>query len=224
MKNIKWANILVAICYIVGGFILLSNPYIGEELICGAIGYGAIGLGALELIIYFVYPIENRVFKNDFVVGLSLLTIGIVAFVYMDLFLEITYIILAMVILVSGFMKLKDGLDASVLGGHNGTLYFILALISIGFGLIILFNSYIFNNTFATKETMHRLIGAGLLFSGISDFISAIYVSGKVNSYKKELDRLAKERLVRNEEVKPVEQVKTPEIVETPVEEKPENE
>ena len=72
----------------------------------------------------------------------------------------------------------------------------------------VLFNSYIFSSVLATEEFMHKLIGAGLLYSGISDLFSAIYLSGKLRTYlrKKNFDIENKRINEDAKKIDPVEQ------------------
>lgn len=187
MKNIKWSNIFAGILIAAAGILLIAYPYITDNDICTAIGGIVFIYGVLNIVRYFIYPIEVRLFRNDLIVGLLLVTIGIISFIFKEMFLEMTYIYLALLILYSGFMKFKDGIDASHLGSNHGMLYFGLAMISIILGLVVLFNTYIFS-TRATEDFMHKLIGYGMIYSGLSDLFSAIYLSKKLKTYLKQKD------------------------------------
>lgn len=182
MKNIKWSNIFTAIVYSAAGILLVVYPYITDNDICTIIGGVIFFYGILNIIKYFMYPIEIRLFRNDLIVGLLLLTIGVISYVYKAMFLEMYYIALAIIILYSGFIKFKDGVDASHLGSRHGLLYFLLATISVILGLVVLFNTYIFTKG-ATEDVMHKLIGYSMTYCGLSDLFSAIYLSTKLRAY-----------------------------------------
>ncbi|MDO4940938.1 MAG: DUF308 domain-containing protein [Erysipelotrichaceae bacterium] len=182
MKNIKWSSIALAALYIVSGIFLIANPEIKENEISLIIGVVAILVGVFNIIRYFIYPLEKRVFRNDFLFGLLFVSVGAVALIFKNMFLELVYIILAFVIMFSGFVKIQDGVDASHLGGKNAMIYFILAIISIGFGLLVLVKTYNFR-VGSSITSIDKLLGYGLCYSGVSDLFSAIYLSGKLNSY-----------------------------------------
>ena len=79
--------------------------------------------------------------------------------------------------MISGYKKLQDCVDAWRLGLKYGVLYFVLASISIGIGLFILIDSTL------SIKTLHVLIGIGLLYSGVSDLISTIFLASKMTEY-----------------------------------------
>lgn len=207
MKNIKWSSIALAALYIVAGIFLISNPNIKENEISLIIGVVAILVGIVNIIRYFIYPLEKRVFRNDFLFGLLFVSVGAVALIFKNMFLELVYVVLAFVVMFSGFVKIQDGVDASHLGSKNSVIYFVLAVISIGFGLLVLFKTYNYR-VGSNIASIDKILGYGLCYSGISDLFSAIYLSGKLSSYINiKFKQLEDNRL--NEEpkkVKPLEQ------------------
>ncbi len=198
MKNIKWNSMFIALCYIGAGVFLILDPRVSQEYICTWLSYAAIAIGFVNALIYFLRPARESFFRNDFIVGMLLMTLGVLAIVYKLLILELVYIVLALVIMLSGYIKLQDCVDTWRLGSKHGFLYFVLAVISIGCGLTVLVQP------FTTVENLHYLIGGGLIYSGISDLFSAIYLSGKMIRYARHLRKREEENNAireRNEKV-----------------------
>lgn len=177
MKSIKWSSILVSICYIVAGIFFFADANLTKDIICTWIGYGLLGVGAILIVSYFIRPKHESFLRNEFRDGLIIITIGLMPLIRKDLFIEIVYIAIAVVIMISGYKKLQDCVDSYRLGIKNGLVYFILSAISIILGLIILLDPTI------QVRPLHNLIGAGLLYSGVSDLISTIFLSSKMSEY-----------------------------------------
>lgn len=183
MRNLKWSNIIIAICYIVAGILFFADANLTKEAICTWIGYGLIIAGGLYVLTYFLHPVQESFLKTDFRDGLMLLTIGLLAIIKKEIFIGIVYFAIAIVIMVSGFKKMQDCVDAWRLGLKYGVLYFVLASISIVIGLFILIDSTL------SIRTLHNMIGIGLLYSGISDLVSTIFLASKMTSYMKTIEK-----------------------------------
>lgn len=177
MKSIKWSSILVAICYIAAGILFFADANLTKGIICTWIGYALLAVGAVYIVSYFIRPKNESFFKNEFRDGLILITIGLLPLIRKNIFIEIVYFVVAIVIMISGYSKLQDCVVSWRLGMKNGLVYFILASISIVIGLIIMLDPTI------QTASLHNLIGAGLLYSGVSDLISTIFLSSKMSQY-----------------------------------------
>lgn len=216
MKNIKWSNIALALLYVAAGLLLICYPKATTNQICTIIGVSIIVIGILNIIRYFLFTLEQRIFRNDFLIGLLFVSIGCIALAFKTVFLQFVYIALALVIMYSGFVKIQDGIDSAHLGGKTASLYFILAAISVVLGLVVLFNSYIFTNV-ESQISLHRLIGVGLTYSGLSDLFSSLYLSSKLNAYiKYKLDNFKDDQQTKT----PLEEVKQEEVISNVEEEK----
>ena len=57
-----------------------------------------------------------------------------------------------------------------------------MACISIVFGLVVMLGKI------NGMNLLFQIIGAGLLYSGVTDLYMALYISGKIKSFKKKVD------------------------------------
>lgn len=174
MKNIKWTSLVLSVCYIGSGAYFLANPYLAQEDLCTLIGYVLILLGIYNVLTYLIRKVETSFLRSDFTFGLIEITIGSIALAYKPLFIELVYIIMGITIMISGYNKLQDCVDTYRLGAKHGVLYLVLSIISIGIGLLVI------TNPFLDTVTVHYVIGAGLVYSGLSDLFSSVYLSSKM--------------------------------------------
>lgn len=194
MKNVKWSAIIIAACYIAAGSLFFADPSITREYICNWIGYGLIIIGVVNIIYYFIRPKQESFLQDTFRDGLILATLGTLVLVKKSPFIELVYAIIAVIIMVSGFNKLQDCVASWRLGIKNGLVYFLLASISIVIGLFIMMDYTI------EVRPLHNLIGAGLLYSGITDLISTIFLSRQMNNYVNSLPKEEREAAEQVEE------------------------
>lgn len=92
--------------------------------------------------------------------------------------------IVAIVIIVDGFVKLQDGIDAKRLGYDKSYIYVIFAAISIIVGLIAMFNLV------ETSNLLFQVLGVGLVYCGVSDFISVIFIAKRVQKFVEEKNKV----------------------------------
>ncbi len=182
LKDLKWNAIIGSLVMIVTGIILIIFPGVSMTVLASIVGVGAIAAGLFSIIRFFTYELSESFYRNDFLIGIVIMTIGIVILFRPQVFISIIPFVLGIVIMFSSFSKLQDGITAKRLGYPNHMLYIILALIDCVFGLIVLFNPF----DFAT--ILFVIIGVGLVYSGASDLYVTIYLSKKFNEYYKALN------------------------------------
>ncbi len=180
LKEMKWNMILSAALYMVLGLILLIFPATTARTICYLIAGIAIVTGLVNLVVYFARNITRNYYRNDFVTGLMLMVLGIFVIYKVDLVIALVPFIIGLCIIVSGLFKLQGALDVQRMGG-NAVLILGLAVVNVVIGILMVINP------FDSAMLLYRLLGAGLLFSGLTDLASTLYLSSKMHSYMKKL-------------------------------------
>lgn len=135
--------------------------------------------GVLSLIRYFTFDAQDAFYRNDFLFGLIGFALGALIFLRKDIFASLIPLCLGIAILFSGFVKLQDAIDANRLGYQKSLAYIILAIINIVGGVLVILNP------FTTNAVLFIIIGIGLIYSGVSDIVSTIYLSRRLNTLVK---------------------------------------
>ena len=182
LKKIKWLSIMLALIYIAGGILSLLYPVDVENALCLIFGVVFIFYGIVNILNYFMMDLKQSLYRNDFAMGTLKIMIGIMVIYFRYLFQDLTPYMLAMAIIMSGFTKLQDGIDAGRIGYPKVWLYVIMALISIVLGFVVMF--YLPDAAGMTLQ----IAGAALLYCGVTDLYSALYLSGKIRKYMKSLE------------------------------------
>lgn len=217
MKSVRWSNIFIALCYIAAGVMFFVYPYTTEEQLCLWLGYAALAVGAIDILVYLLLPKKTAFFRNDFMIGMLLLTLGALIHFNILYVVELVYPVIAIIIMISGYRKLQDCVDSLRLRAGAGFLYFVLAFISVGFGIVI-----IYHGPMMEIKSLDYFLGAGLVYSGVTDLISAIVLSAKMAKHiRAEIEKKKQEEeLNKPKEIVPeVEDIIEPELIENKVEE-----
>lgn len=177
LKNLKWNALLTALVYIVAGVVLIMYPDKVQDVICNIIGIVGIILGVVRIFMYLAANAADAVYRNDFVEGVALILIGALIIYQKTVVQTLMPFIVAIIIIVDGFVKLQDGIDAKRLGYDKSFIYVIIATISIVVGLIVMFNLV------ETSNLLFQILGAGLIYCGATDIVSVIFIAKRVQKY-----------------------------------------
>lgn len=180
LKEMKWNMMLSAALYMALGLILVIFPATTAHTVCYLIAGIAIVIGMVNLVVYFTRNITRNYYRNDFVTGLMLMILGIFVIYKVSLVIELVSFILGLCIIVSGLFKLQGALDVQRMGG-NAVLILGVAVVNVVIGILMVLNP------FESALLLYCLLGAGLLFSGLTDMASTLYLSKKMHSYVKKL-------------------------------------
>lgn len=180
-KEMKWSMLLSAALYVVLGLVLVIFPATTARTICYMIAGIAIVVGLVNLVVYFTRNITRNYYRNDFVTGLLMVVLGIFVIYKADLVIALVPFIIGLCIIVSGLFKLQGALDVQRMGG-NSVVILGLSIVNVVIGILMVINP------FESALLLYRLLGVGLLFSGLTDLASTLYLSGKMHSYMKKMD------------------------------------
>ena len=104
----------------------------------------------------------------DFVVGVVFIVLaGLVA----KMFISIIPLVFGIFILICGVLKLEQGIALLRVKSNKAKPVMIIAAVTVAIGLFAAFNP------FSAGRVLIVIIGAGLLFSGITDLVAAGFVS-----------------------------------------------
>lgn len=179
-KEAKWKSVMYAILYVLMGVILILFPETTASTLCYAVGGTAIVIGVIVAGMYLFRDASQNTYRNDFVSGLIFISIGILIFYKVELFIALVPFILGIAVIVSGFIKLQDCIDVRRMGYGNGLFLLLLAIVNVILGIILIINP------FATVIILFIVMGVGLIFSGVSDLVTTLYLFQKTNKYKED--------------------------------------
>lgn len=210
LKQLKWSALVSSLVYIAVGVLMFLYPSSSADMVSIAAGAGLCAYGVIELVVYFMMDVKDTLYRNEFVFGIMSLLIGALLFVKRDILMMLVPLILGAAVLLSGFMKLQKGVVSARIGYSRSLFYFVISSVSVVAGIAIMF----FMTGRTTQEVLFKVIGGSLVYSGLSDIFTTLYLAGKFNQYV----TFYEENLKKQEEPEvPVQ----PEGTDTPAEEVP---
>lgn len=177
LKRIKWSAMFKGILYILLGIVALVVPETMEKTLGYLLGIVLIIAGGVSMIGYLLRDARENYYRNDFVLGLVGIVVGIIVLLRVEIIISLIPLLLGIMVIISGCEKLQDVIDMKRMNSGNWIVMLVLALINLILGLVLIFNP------FRAATLMFRMLGIGLIFSGITDCMTVIYFAGKIKDY-----------------------------------------
>lgn len=177
LRQIKWDAVLTSVLYVVLGVVALVAPDTMVKTFGYMIGILLILAGAVSMICYLLRDAHQNYYRNDFGYGLVGIAIGILVLYRVEWIISLVPVTLGILVLVSGCGKLQEVIDMKRMEYGNWVLMLVLAAANVLFGVVLI------ANPFETVVLLFQLMGAGLIFSGVTDCAVVIYAANKLQKY-----------------------------------------
>lgn len=164
LKKIKVSMLGSAVMTVIIGLILVINPLGATVAVCFMLGWFLLLLGVFGLLSHFVF---NPGMSNSIELGISIIEIllGIYVIANPGSIIKLVFLIMAVILLVHGFHDMEAAMQMKKSSYEKWWVTFIVAVITILLGVIAL------TKPFESTALLLRVIGASLLFDGITDFL-----------------------------------------------------
>ena len=180
--RLRKAWIFSSVLSILLGLVLLLFPTITIQVVCYMLGGLAIVYGIGRVIRYIrqgeAYP---ELFRGDLMIGLFLIVIGLFIVFRIEFVAGFIPVIFGIALLASGIGEVQRSMDAKRAGYERWLFIMVLASLTIVFGLVLVLNP------FASAQVAVAVIGASLIYDGISDVVTILLVGKRIDEWKKNL-------------------------------------
>lgn len=180
LKKIKWDMLTTSIACTTLGLILIIFPSVVNQIITYLLASAMFILSAFQFYNYFKQSAENTIYGNSLVFAASTLILGIIILAKKTLIISLVPIFLGIIILISGVKKLQNAIDLLRLKTDGWLAVIIMSAINIAFGIIMVVYS------FESATIITILIGVGLMFSGLTDIFTVVWVPLRIKKLLKD--------------------------------------
>lgn len=177
LKELKWDALLKGVLYTLLGVAAFLIPETMEKTLAYLIAVVLILAGAVSMVCYLLRSARENYYRNDFLYGLVGIALGIIVLYKIELIISLVPVILGIMVLISGCAKLQDVIDMKRLNSGNWIVMLVIAIIDVLFGVLLI------ANPFKAATILFRLIGVGLIFSGITDCVTIIYFADQFKRF-----------------------------------------
>ena len=165
LKRVKWVYVLLSVFLMALGASLFVWPNIPSVTICCAIGGGAVVLGIVKIVLYFLRDIQAVGEQNDFAIGAMCVIAGAILLIHPAAILSMIPQVLGVYMLIDCVFKLQIALDAKRLGSGGWWLSLLVTLVCIIWGLMLVWQP------FGLEKHLMTLIAGGLIADGVQNLL-----------------------------------------------------
>ncbi len=187
LKNLKWEMILFSLASIVLGILMFFYPSQIINTVCIVLASILFILGIRYLLEYRRNSAIENFYKYELVAGIALILGGIIVLCCMKLILSFITYLIAIIIIISGLMKVENALDLKKMG-NNWIPLMIFAIICIMLGISVLMMPMDNNDNGTSTASGFLIQASGIIFAvtGFIDLVTTLSVSGKIKRWTSE--------------------------------------
>ncbi len=163
IKSLKVNYSLSALICVILGIVLLIWPGQSTQVVCMILGIVLGGFGILQIILYLATREKTMVSHSMMMLGIVLAVIGVWIVLKPDTIIKAIPMIVGILIVIHGLHNAVQAIDLKKMQYDNWWVALLLSLLTIVLGVVLICNP------FTVMDTVVRLIGAFLIYDGLSD-------------------------------------------------------
>ena len=163
IKSLKVNYSLSAVICVILGIVLLVWPGQSTQVVCMVLGIVLGGFGLIQIILYLATKEKTMVSHSMMMLGVVLAVIGGWIVLKPETIIKAVPMIVGILIVIHGFHNAVQAIDLKKMQYDNWWVALLLSLLTVALGVVLICNP------FTIVDTVVRIIGAFLVYDGLSD-------------------------------------------------------
>lgn len=180
IKSLKVNYSLSAVICVILGIVLLVWPGQSTQVVCMVLGIVLGGFGLIQIILYLATKEKTMVSHSMMMLGVVLAVIGGWIVLKPETIIKAVPMIVGILIMIHGFHNAVQAIDLKKMQYDNWWVALLLSLLTVALGVVLICNP------FTIVDTVVRIIGAFLVYDGLSD----MWILSRVFKTKKNRDKI----------------------------------
>lgn len=185
-KKMKANDLISSLVFVVIGLVLLIWPGTSTQVVCMVLGGVLLAYGVIQIVMYLFAKEKTLYHQGMLILGIILSVIGAWILLKPEMIIAAVPVIMGIIIVMHGVHNIVQGLQLKGMDYEKWWIAFALGIVTVALGSILIYNP------FSVVNTVVRVIGAFLIYDGIS----RIWIVSRVSKSKK-----LKEKIVDAEAV-----------------------
>ena len=180
IKSLKVNYSLSAVICVILGIVLLVWPGQSTQVVCMVLGIVLGGFGLIQIILYLATKEKTMVSHSMMMLGVVLAVIGGWIVLKPETIIKAVPMIVVILIVIHGFHNAVQAIDLKKMQYDNWWVALLLSLLTVALGVVLICNP------FTIVDTVVRIIGAFLVYDGLSD----MWILSRVFKTKKNREKI----------------------------------
>ena len=180
IKSLKVNYSLSAVICVILGIVLLVWPGQSTQVVCMVLGIVLGGFGLIQIILYLATKEKTMISHSMMMLGVVLAVIGSWIVLKPETIIKAVPMIVGILIVIHGFHNAVQAIDLKKMQYDNWWVALLLSLLTVALGVVLICNP------FTIVDTVVRIIGAFLVYDGLSD----MWILSRVFKTKKNREKI----------------------------------
>lgn len=180
IKSLKVNYSLSAVICVILGIVLLVWPGQSTQVVCMVLGIVLGGFGLIQIILYLATKEKTMVSHSMMMLGVVLAVIGGWIVLKPETIIKAVPMIVGILIVIHGFHNAVQAIGLKKMQYDNWWVALLLSLLTVALGVVLICNP------FTIVDTVVRIIGAFLVYDGLSD----MWILSRVFKTKKNREKI----------------------------------
>lgn len=180
IKSLKVNYSLSAVICVILGIVLLVWPGQSTQVVCMVLGIVLGGFGLIQIILYLATKEKTMVSHSMMMLGVVLAVIGGWIVLKPETIIKAIPMIVGILIVIHGLHNAVQAIDLKKMQYDNWWVALLLSLLTVALGVVLICNP------FTIVDTVVRIIGAFLVYDGLSD----MWILSRVFKTKKNREKI----------------------------------
>lgn len=163
IKSLKVNYSLSAVICVILGIVLLVWPGQSTQVVCMVLGIVLGGFGLIQIILYLATKEKTMISHSMMMLGVVLAVIGGWIVLKPETIIKAVPMIVGILIVIHGLHNAVQAIDLKKMQYDNWWVALLLSLLTVALGVVLICNP------FTIVDTVVRIIGAFLVYDGLSD-------------------------------------------------------
>lgn len=174
-KNLKANYTLSAVICVIIGVVLIIWPGTSTQIVCRVLGGVLIAYGIIQIILYLFARERTLYLQGMLLLGIVFSVLGAWILVKPETVIAAVPIIMGIIIIMHGLHNSIQAIDLKKMSYDKWWIALLFGILTIVLGAVLVYNP------FSVVNTVVRVIGAFLVYDGLSDMwiISRIFKTKK---------------------------------------------
>lgn len=180
IKSLKVNYSLSAVICVILGIVLLVWPGQSTQVVCMVLGIVLGGFGLIQIILYLATREKTMISHSMMMLGVVLAVIGGWIVLKPETIIKAVPMIVGILIVIHGLHNAVQAIDLKKMQYDNWWVALLLSLLTVALGVVLICNP------FTIVDTVVRIIGAFLVYDGLSD----MWILSRVFKTKKNREKI----------------------------------
>ena len=179
LREFRWSFVVTALAFFLLGLVLIIWPDASMNVLCYLVGTALVLYEAFNVLSFVFGP--ARAFTFELVIGVITAATGTFALFSPSSIRDILSVILGLIVVIDSLIGIKRAFTLRELGLQSWWVLLLLSVIAAFLGVLFMIQKEIFG------RALLMIVGAVLLYQGLSDLVSVIQISVIGKRLKKNL-------------------------------------